>query len=1055
MRPRNLAVKAAVALVLTLSAGGAYAQSTSGSIFGTVDEAAGKTVLIQNNAGFSREITVDSQGHYSLGSVPVGNYKITLRQGDRDIDSRDVELVVGAATEVSFTANALTEVDVTGARLRASVIDVRNIDTRTVVTADELAVLPLARTAEAIAFLAPGVVGTSGGYTSSTGTSLLSFGGSAVSENAYYLNGFNTGDPFRNLGGLTLPYGAIQQEEVYTGGYGAEYGRSNGGVINQVGRRGTNDWKFGAQVIWNPDWGRANPINYYYTSAPASSPNGLLYRYNAGDNEQSETYDAYVGGPIIKDHLFFFAAGEFQRTTGNRVNEVTAVAPDVVYDYRDPRWYGKLDWTIIDGQFLEFTGVQDYSYNYGNDYKYYPGLVQGAYIGPDNSYKAGAQAYIGKYTGFFGDHITATALYGTARYPNFNQDPAYDASLNQVTQATPGAQNPAYTNGQSFIGNNQTLATVVPAGQHYDKHGWRGNLNFHFSRHSIDVGVDDQNGYALNTGSVGSGPNGYSYQYNYTTTPTQAVSGASHADGSRGIPGPADFANGAGGYYVIRNYSAGIFSFRNEQRAEYIEDKWQATDRLLLSIGVRDDQFENYDPDNNPVAKVTTPTIAPRLGFSWDVKGDASLKVYGNAGRYYLGLPLGPGGLTTASTATASYFTYSGIDPRTGVPTGLTPMNQPGSDNVVSANARFGTPFDYRTATANGLKGEAQDEFILGLQKALGEGRTAWVGGVRAVFRNLRSAVDDYNDNTPQLLAAAAAQGFTIDQAHNVNGILINPGETNTFNLLGTDGKYHQVTLTREQMDFPDLKRRYLGGEFTLEKPFNGTYYLKFEYVLSHSYGDTEGETRSDLLRAGQTGQSGESGSYTGQAAVSTTQSWDDPALMENFDGDQFNDHRHQLKAYGYYQFTKEWGASLSASAISGSPRPVTGGFADLAYDNANGLTGTTAATDPAGYGVAYHYYNGQPVPPGSFGRLPWVKQVDLGVSYKPAVTDHKLAVNFNVLNLFNSQAVTNVFYASTLTTGSLSPSGVFTPGPVNPLFGTPGVSQQPRSLRLSVSYDY
>lgn len=1056
MKPTKPAAAAALAVVSMLAWAAAYGQTTTGRIFGQVENSSGKTVLIQNNSGFSREIPLDAQGRYSLAELPLGTYKVTVRQGGQDAESREnVEIVIGAGTEVSFTSAAVAEVVVTGERTTAKAIDVTAIDTRTVVTAEQLDILPLNRTAEAVALLAPGVVTTAGGFKGPTGTFLDSFGGSAVSENAYYLNGFNTGDPFRNLGGLTLPYGAIEQQEVYTGGYSAQYGRSNGGVINQVGKRGTNDWTFGASVVDEPNALRGTQSNYYYTQPGYQGVAGNLWRPNAPDQTNDSIYSAYLGGPIIKDRLFFFVAGEFERTTGERINEVTATDPYVDFDYRNPRWYGKLDWKVLEGHFLELTAVQDYAYSTGQDYQYdYTNLQRGAYIGPDNDYKTGSQLFAAKYTGYFGDSLTATALYGYQVFPNYDESPAYDPDLNVVTQAVPGSQNPAYTGGQQFIGNNQTVASIADPDQRYIKRSWRANLNWRIGHHSIDVGIDDQNGYAVDTGSIGSGPGGISYQYNHADDPSLPVSGAIHQDGSVGILGPGNYANGASGYYVIANYSTGIFSFRNVQRAEYLEDKWQATDKVLVSMGLRDDQFENFDPNGNPVARVTTPTWAPRLGVSWDVNGDSTFKVYGNVGRYYLGLPLGPGGLTTAATQTSTYYTYSGIDPKTGVPTGLTPMTLPGHDATVSANVRFGTPFDYRTATALDLKGEAQDEFIAGLQKSLGDSRTSWVAGFRAVFRNLRSAVDDYNVQTPQLLAAAEAAGFDVDLAHNVSGILINPGRNTTFNLLGTDGKYHQITLTREQMDFPGLERKYLAGEFTLEKPFNGIWYTKFTYVLSRSFGDTEGETRSDILRAGQTGQSGESGNYSGQAAVSTTQSWDDPSLMYNFNGDQFNDHRHQLKAYGYYQLNKQWGASLSASAISGSPRPVLGGFGNLAYDTTYGIP-LAAYGDPAGYGDAYHFYNGQPAPPGSFGRLPWVKEVDIGVSYKPAFADHKLAFGIDVFNLFNSQAALNVFPQSELTPGSLSPTGVYTAGTTNPLFGTIGISQQPRFVRLSARYDY
>src|SRR4030095_13515512 len=106
--------------------------------------------------------------------------------------------------------------------------------------------------------------------------------------------------------------------------------------------------------------------------------------------------------------------------------------------------------------------------------------------------------------------------------------------------------------------------------------------------------------------------------------------------------------------------------------------------------------------------------IAPRLGFSWDVKGDSTLKVYGNAGRYYLGLPLSPVGLFTPATVTDTYFTYRGIN-ADGTPVTASQLGYP-----VSANSRFGRiDQDVRTAVANDIKGENQDEFILGADTRL------------------------------------------------------------------------------------------------------------------------------------------------------------------------------------------------------------------------------------------------------------------------------------------------------------------------------------------------
>ena len=122
------------------------------------------------------------------------------------VGTREVTVIVGAGTDASFagaggTTSTLETVNVTATA--ASAIDLTSVDTRTVFTAEQLQRLPINRSAEAIALLAPGAVAGAGGYSALSG--LVSFGGSGVSENAYYINGYFTGEPLSNLGGDLPP----------------------------------------------------------------------------------------------------------------------------------------------------------------------------------------------------------------------------------------------------------------------------------------------------------------------------------------------------------------------------------------------------------------------------------------------------------------------------------------------------------------------------------------------------------------------------------------------------------------------------------------------------------------------------------------------------------------------------------------------------------------------------------------------------------------------------------------------------------------------------------
>ncbi|MGN6482744.1 TonB-dependent receptor plug domain-containing protein, partial [Luteibacter sp.] len=355
---RRSALAVAIALG-TAAPGVVLAQATTGTIFGSAT--AGQTVTATSDTGVTRTVNVDQSGRYTIGQLPLGNYKVTLSQGGNAVDTRsNVTLRVGAGTDVSFVAaasaaNASSLEGVTVSANSLPSIDVSAVDSRTVITSQQLDKLPLARTAEAIALLAPGAVAGSSFFTGPTGNALVSIAGSAVTENAYYINGFNTTDPLSGFGGITLPYGAIDQQEILAGGYGAAYGRSSGGVISQVGKRGTNDWHFGAQVLWEPKGTKANPMNYY---SQVGAKAGQLYDYNAKDKLDRQTYSVYAGGPLIKDTLYIFLAAEQERRSGD---QITSSAAPFVYSqsYRNPKLYGNIDWNINDSNILEVTGASN------------------------------------------------------------------------------------------------------------------------------------------------------------------------------------------------------------------------------------------------------------------------------------------------------------------------------------------------------------------------------------------------------------------------------------------------------------------------------------------------------------------------------------------------------------------------------------------------------------------------------------------------------------------------------------------------------------------------
>lgn len=1009
---RPLALGVALAMGLGLS-GGAYAQSTTGSIFGEVQQGAASTVEVTGSTGFTREVQVDAQGRYNVNNLPLGSYTVNAKNNGAVVDSRkNVSIKVGGSTEVSFAAAAsaqaaqsLDSVTVTANGIPP--IDTTQVDARTVVTAETLARLPLGRNAEAIALLAPGAVPGSSNLGNGRYRT-VSFGGSGASENAYYINGYNSSDPYRNLGGVGLPYGAIDQQEVYTGGYSAKYGRSDGGVISQVGKSGTNDWHFGAQVLWEPKFAASAPGSIYYKNnqLPAGygyvSPEaaGTIYRSRADNTKWTETYSAYVGGPLIKDKLFFFVAAEAEKSEGEDTSSVEAnpVATNH-YTYNLPKYYAKINWNINDSNILELTGIHSTDEQRGvyTGYDYDTRSSTGPTGADADTSKLESKYAIAKYTSYITDDITLSATYGKNWTKDYLSNPTPELGL-QPYLDRPDLENPAFTGGTPRTNLNSSPDSQDPnAGS--KTHGLRLDLEWQVGDHHLAAGIDNMHYSAENEGTS---PSGGGYEVRYRKTAAGKENDPISA--SQGVGAP-----GGDGYYFYKQVFSTVTSMSLDQRAQYIEDRWQVTDRVLLSIGARNDRFKNYNDAGRAYVN-NAAQWAPRLGASWDVFGDSSLKVYGNLGRYYLALPnnVAVRG-ASPSTYTREYFAYTGID-SFGVPTGLRPLG----GGLTSPDGEFGNAVDPESVTARNLKSQYQDEGILGFDKTLG---SEWITGAKVTVRRLRTAIDDVCD-TGKIGDKLTSEGIDPDSVTIPGCVIFNPGFTNTFSLANTNGIGRtEVKMSKDDWGFADkAKRAYYALDMYLEHPFDGKWQARIDYTFSRSYGNTEGQTKSDI----------------GQTDISKTQDWDSALLMENSNGLLANDRTHQLKAYGSYQIAPEWLVSGNLRLATGAPKSCLG-YLDGQSD-----------PDPLGYQSSYHNCNGQPSPPGKT-RNPWYKQLDLAVTYRPSYFDSKLAFGLSVFNVSNERKPLNSFS----TYESSSPQAVLNNYDLGQYY------QTPRYARLTATYDF
>jgi hypothetical protein len=449
-------------------------------------------------------------------------------------------------------------------------------------------------------------------------------------------------------------------------------------------------------------------------------------------------------------------------------------------------------------------------------------------------------------------------------------------------------------------------------------------------------------------------------------------------------------------------------------------DNWQITPNLLLNLGLRNDQFVNYDGSGVPYIRLTKPQWAPRLGFSWDVRGDSSLKVFGNAGRYYLALPEQVA-LSIANPVVNAglYGTYTGINPTTGEPIGFTPLPQNPSSGV-SVDSEYGQAKDPRISASQNIKAEFSDNYVFGMQQQFEMMGTNWVFGATGTYQRMNRIIDDY-DSVQNECAAGLAQGYDwmtpetcTDWAQSL--ILINPGETSTILMKSPDGTLVPVVLTRQDQGLTrGPVRRYYSVDLSLEHAWDEKWFAKIDYVFSRTWGNTEGPVST---------YSQQSGSYE-----SLTTAWDFPERMEYSYGLLPNDRRHQLKVFGAYAIAPEWTVGANLYFASGTPRLCRGRYGP---DQVR-LHGSST----------YFWCGGVPAPPGSLGRTPWIHDLGLNLDYKPMWADRKLDFNVAVFNVFNDQ--TPVFYNDVF--GS-------TTSP-NPNYGQVQDTRPPRTIRFSIAYDF
>jgi hypothetical protein len=612
------------AVILLLACVPAFAQQTTGSVTGRVTDeqggaVPGATVTAKSpSTGFTRTEVSDAEGLYRLNALPVGVYEVTAElQGFQTVSKKDVIVNVAEVVAIDFGMKvaALAEtVNVTGA---TPLIQTTSSSTGGLVDLKRIESIPL--NGRQIGNLAATIPGVGLAYhtdpTKSTQYSPQINGGNGRNIN-YLVDGGDNNDD--TVGGLLqqFPLEAIQEFAVQTSRFRAEYGRSNGGVVNVVTKSGTN-----------------TPSGSFFEffrdkSLNAESESEILGGTGKQDYRRNQ-FGGSFGGPIAKDKAHFFFAIERTQQDTTQVVDTSGLFPDrngvFAVPYRENLLSGKATVNLNAAQYLAVR------YGFNNNSQPYGAARNSTYDNWGDS--------TNKLNSF---NLNHNWVLGGAKLNEFIFQ--YADFANNITSRCSDPSNcksETFPNGVSIGANGNTPQTTE---QH--KFQFRDDFSWHVTGkgglgHDFKAGATFINEpHLFVTFNTGKGAVFYTHVTNDLNGPISQVV-ISDGDASANIP--------------------------TKQFATYWQDDWRVSDRLTLNVGLRYDitsGLSNIDQTLNPnyqlvhnaaiagkfnslappVAAVMNdfasgPTIdktniQPRIGAVYDVKGDGKDIIRGGWGIY-------------------------------------------------------------------------------------------------------------------------------------------------------------------------------------------------------------------------------------------------------------------------------------------------------------------------------------------------------------------------------------------------------------------------------------